>query len=145
MIAPSLQALQFFEQVGHVQWPLVLSNNLAEAYFELGDMAQAQQFAQRVIEGESPQLLPYGYYTLGRVAAAGEDPGAAELFAIGMQWAQRNEDAFMVAFFHQVYGLLLRKQGREAAAAAELQRALAIFEELGITHEAARTRTLLEA
>ena len=145
MIAPSLQALQFFEQVGHAQWPLVLCNNLAEAYFELGDMAQAEQFARRVIAGESPQLLPYGYYTLGRVAAAGGDPAAAELFAIGMQWAQRNEDAFMVAYFHQVYGRFLREQGRVDAASGELQRALAIFEELGITHEAARTRTLLEA
>ena len=144
VIAPSEQALRYFEQMGHDHWPGIICNTLAEAYFETGDVTRAEEYARRVIATENPLVQPYGMYTLGRVHEAQGDAARAEqVFGSGLQWAERIEDTFIAAYLQRALGTLLLAQARRAEGEAALREALRLFGELSLAGEVAQTEQLL--
>lgn len=145
VIEPAEQALRFFEGIKHSHWPGHISSNLAEAYFETGDLEKAEQYARKAMATENPPVQPYALYTIAQVfQTKGDLSGASQAFQMGLQWAERNEDSFIAAYLHRVYGSFLVDQGQTDDGVAELARALDLFMRLGIPLEEEKTRRLLE-
>ena len=145
VIEPAEQALRFFQQIKHSHWPGHISSNLAEAYFETGDLEKAEQYARQAMATENPPVQPYALYTIAQVfQAKGNLSGASQAFQMGLQWAERNEDSFIAAYLHRVYGSFLLDRGQTEDGVAELARALDLFMRLGIPLEEEKTRRLLE-
>lgn len=51
-IAPAETALAFFQQINHAYWQAMNETYLAEAWFYLGDLAKAKQFAHQGLQRE---------------------------------------------------------------------------------------------
>ena len=95
---PALRALAFFAARKNSYWIAQNTSNLATVYFEMGDFAQAQHYAERTLEQEEPQSYPYALFTLGQVRRAqARWDEAAVYFAHVRQIAQQNEDNFLLA------------------------------------------------
>ncbi len=145
VIEPAEQALHYFEQIKHSHWPGHISSNLAEAYFETGDLEKAEQYAMRAVMTENPPVQPYAYYTIAQVIQAkGDAAGANQAFQTGIQWAKRNEDSFIAAYLHRVYGSFLLAQEHTEEGRAQLKKALDLFTSLNIPLEVDKIRQLLK-
>src|SRR5690606_2324643 len=69
-LAPAEMALRFFEAMGNTFRVAQNASNLAEAHAELGNLGDAQHFAELVLQQEEPHSHPYALYTLGTVYKA---------------------------------------------------------------------------
>ena len=139
--AAGREALRFFEQARDPYGQAGAAANLAEAYFELGDLAQAEHFAAYVIQQEEPHMLPYAFFTLGRVRQAqGRGEQAVQAFRTTAQAAEANGDRYLLAYAWRAWGEAAGQQGDSAESQALFRSALALFEELGLADEAAHTR-----
>ena len=128
VIEPSRRALSYFEEIGHERWISSICTNLAEAYLEVGQLDEAMSHAQRVLQLENPRSRPYALYTLGLIhQRQGRADYAMVAFEDGLRVAQRNGDRYIEAFLQRNIGRLHRQEGREQAAAAALDAALALF------------------
>ena len=140
VIDPSRRALRYFEEIGHERWVSSICSNLAEAYLELGQLDEAMSHAQRVLQLENPRSRPYALYTLGLIhQRQGRADYAMVAFEDGLRVAQRNGDRYIEAFLQRNIGRLHRQEGREQAAAAALDAALALFQRMNLAAEAATT------
>lgn len=136
--------LTFDGAKAHPYTAAVAAANLAEAHFELGDLAQAQHYAHQVLNMEERQPFPYALFTLGRLK---QQQGAwrdAELhFIESMRIGQANEDHFIAAYAQRELGALYQTQGQHTEAQSHLQTALRFFEGAGLAAESQKTKTLL--
>lgn len=124
----------------------VAAANLAEAYYELGDLAQAQQYAHAVLTMEERQPFPYALFTLGRIKRhQGALPDAQRHFAEAMRIGHANEDPFIAAYAQRELGLLYGMTAQPDEAHHHLQAALHFFENAGLVGEAQKTAALLAA
>nr|MBP6788883.1 tetratricopeptide repeat protein [Promineifilum sp.] len=79
-------------------------------------------------------------YTLGLIhQRQGRADYAMVAFEDGLRVAQRNGDRYIEAFLQRNIGRLHRQEGREQAAAAALDAALALFQRMNLAAEAATT------
>ncbi|MDX1414878.1 MAG: tetratricopeptide repeat protein [Candidatus Promineifilaceae bacterium] len=139
------RSLRFFEQIKHERWLSVLSNNLAEAYMELGDLEQAKEFAYRVLRLENERSLPYTHYTLGLVFEKEHQYDRAEqTLQQGILLAQQIEDKFIEAYLQRALGQLLVRRRKDVQGNTVLQSALHLFEAIGLTKEVEITAELLQ-
>lgn len=139
-------ALRFFERARDPYGLAGAAANLAEAYCELGDLAQAEHFAFYVIQQEERHMLPYAYFTLGRVRQAqGRIEQAVAALLTCAQVAEANADRYLLAYAQRALGAAYRAQGQEETAAAAYARASGLFEELGLADEVRVTRQQLAA
>ena len=144
VIEPAEQALHYFEQIKHNHWPGLISSNLAEAYFETGDLEKAELYGMRAVQSENPPVQPYAYYTIAQVLQAkGDSERAQQAYRTGIQWAERNEDSFISAYLYRVYGVFLLAQNRTEEGRVELRKALDLFTHLHIPHEKEKTHQIL--
>jgi len=145
-IEPAEQALLFFEKIKNgARLPHIYSN-LAEAYYETGQLDKAEQYAHKARNSENPRIQPYVCYTLGLIHQTKQKPQLAEnVFQFGLEAAKQTEDRFITAYLHRVYGALLIQEDCLDQGASELQTALTLFTEMGITHEIEKTQLLLDA
>ena len=145
-IALCLTVYHYMERVHEANQLASISNTLAEAYFELGDLSHAQLYAQKVIDMENRQLTPYGFYTLGRIYTACADWQRAELsFKQSIRVGEMNNDQFVVAYSQRELGSMYGQMQQFTQAQQALQAALQSFNRLQITAEIAKTQTQLEA
>lgn len=145
VIAPSEQALQFFEQIQHTPRIASLCNNLAEAYLETGQLNKAKQYAQRVLRLEERRSLPYALYTLGLVHQREGQPEYAQTsFREGIQLAQRNGDRFIEAYLWRAFGRFHLAQQNHPAARQTLEQALPLFQSIQLSHETEITLHILD-
>lgn len=124
----------------------VAAVNLAETYFELGDWQQAEHFAQEVLAQEETQSYAYGLFTLGRLHQARANwTAAATHFHEIIRITEANGDAFMSAYAQRELGVVYQATGHLAEARHELQAALCVFEQMGISIEITKTQALLQS
>jgi tetratricopeptide (TPR) repeat protein len=144
-IEPAERARRFFERVkNELRLPHIYSN-LAEAYYETGQLDKAEEFAHKARNSENPRVQPYACYTLGLIHQANENYQAAgDVFHFGLQVAAQNEDRFIAAYLHRVYGLLLLQQSQQTEGMTQLQTALNLFTEMDIPHEIEKTKAELD-
>lgn len=144
------QAIEFATltvQGAKVAFPLLAATaaaNLAEAYFELGNLAQAQQYAYEVLNMEERHPFPYALFTLGRIKQQqGSLRDAQHHFVEAMRIGESNEDPFIAAYAERELGALYQMMGQPAEANQHLQAALRFFEGAGLAAESQKTKALL--
>lgn len=123
----------------------IAATNLAEAYFEVGELEQAQTYAYEVLNQEERQPYPYALFTLGRIKQRqGAQADAQKHFVESARIGQANGDGFIAAYAQRELGCVLSEMGDQSAAQHAFQCALHFFESAGIASEAERTRVLLQ-
>jgi uncharacterized protein HemY len=128
--------------MGDSFWIALNASNLAEAHVELGNLAEAERFAQLVMAEEEPHSHPYALFTLGRIRQGqGRDEEAAAVFHQACHLAEMNEDRYLLAYCWEEIGKLQRAANDPAATAA-LARAAELFQDLHIEDKAAALRAL---
>ncbi|MGH2543752.1 MAG: tetratricopeptide repeat protein, partial [Ardenticatenaceae bacterium] len=136
-------ALTFFERINHPYWIAVAASNLAEAYYELGELADAQQAASRVLEQEEPHTHPYALFTLGNIHRANQRYDLAEhSFRQALRLAEENEDKYISAYIWRAWSELYFEQGRQEEGQQAIESALALFEQMQMEQEVAATQKL---
>lgn len=137
-------ALAFFESIHYAHGIGATAANLAESYFETGDLQNAQKYARYVLDQEEPHAYPYGLFTLGLVARAEKRVGDAEqVFSQCAQIAEQNEDKYMVAYAKRALGEVYFEQKKAEEGKRAVKEALSLFEQMGMTQEVSATETLL--
>jgi len=143
-IEPSEEALRFFEDIKHDLRIAFISSNLAEAYFETGDLQRAENYAMRAIQSENPRIQPYACYTLAQVRhRQGRVNDAEHVFQTGLGAARQSGDEYIAAYLHRAYGEMLCQERKKPAARDQLQTARDIFAKLQMTAELEKSEQLL--
>ncbi len=123
-----------------VPWP----RELVEAYVRSGRLEQARGIAEetsaRLAETNRPGLRAVDAHCRGLVA---ETASFSDHFEESLRWHDRTRTPFLRARTELAYGERLRRSRRNAAAKTHLQRALAVFEQLGARLWAERARAEL--
>ncbi len=144
VIAIGEEALPFFEQAKIPYYAGAISSNIAESYYELGNLEKAEFFAQKTLSFEETHPYPYALYTLGLIRRAQNKHGPAEQFLRQSQEiAADNEDSFMEAYALRLLGEVLVDQDKAGTAVPLLRQALDLFQRLNIRSEADKTEKLL--
>lgn len=144
-VAVGLSVYRYMELVDEANLLASISNTLGEAYLKLGDLNQAQLYAQKVIETENRQLTPYGFYTLGSVYLLRQEWQNAEVaFQQAIQVGNMNHDHFIVAYAQREIGTLYEQRRQFHQARQALQNALALFDHLQIAGEITKTQRAVD-
>jgi tetratricopeptide (TPR) repeat protein len=119
--------------------------NIAEAQYELGNLDQAEQRAQQVLSFEEPHSYPYALYTMGLIKRGqGALADSAVWLEQAQKVAQQNHDPYLEAYVWRALGeTWAANQQPEEARQAHTQ-AIALFTEMGIEAEVAKTKGLLQ-
>ena len=144
VIAVGQPALAYFERTRLAYWASMTASNMAEAYYGLGDYAQAEQQARQVLDLEEAHSYPYAMYTMGLVtrAQAQLEQSAAWLEQC-QQMARQNNDPYLEAYAWRALGETLATQANHQAARTAYEQALTLFEEMGNSPEVTKTQALL--
>lgn len=139
-------ALRYFEAAQLTYWASTVASNIAEAYYGLGVHDLAAERAHRVLEMEEAHTYPYAMYTLGLVArATGQIEQSVSWLESARQIAQQNHDPYLEAYVWRALGESHSAAAQPEAARQALERSLALFEQMEVEVEAAKTRELLAA
>lgn len=145
-IEPSKAALRFFENIKHDLRIGYLNSNLAEAYFETGQLELAEKHALRAIQSENPRVQPYACYTLGLIRYAQSRTTESEhAFQTGIYAAQKTGDDYISAYLYQGYGRISCQDGRYDEGVKRLRKALFLFSQLDMKPETEETSKLIDA
>jgi tetratricopeptide (TPR) repeat protein len=144
VIAIGEESLPFFEQAKIPYYAGAISSNMAESYYETGDLEKAEFYAQKTLSFEETHPYPYALYTLGLIRWAQKDYVAAESYLRQSQEiAANNSDSFMEAYALRLLGEVLAEQGKGETAVPILNQALNQFKRLNIRSEIDRIQQLL--
>ncbi|MEZ4664656.1 MAG: tetratricopeptide repeat protein [Caldilineaceae bacterium] len=144
-IEQAKQALAFYERAHSPYWIALNACNLAEAHVELGKLGDAESYALKTIEQEEADTFAYGLWILGRVRRGQANfAEATQLLAQAIQISQENEDRWQVAYCRRTLGEVYADQHDGAAAVAELQAALELFQAMQLAAEVEKTAALLK-
>lgn len=142
-LIPAETALRFFLAMGNPFRTAQNASNLAEAHAELGNLDQAQHYAELVLQQEEPHSHPYALYTLGTVYKARRDWAHAALhYDYSRQMAEANDDTYLLAFAWRALGEVYLAQQQGAQADAALAQALDLFRQLQIDEEVRLTEAI---
>lgn len=137
-IGPAHQALAFFRAMGDSFWTALNASNLAEAYTELGELAEAETHATLVLDQEEPHSHPYALFTLGRIRQQAGQPAQAELYLQQARAvAELNGDRFLLAYCWEELGKIYQTSSRFAQATAAFTTARTTFTQLNIADKIA--------
>ncbi|MCB9419750.1 MAG: tetratricopeptide repeat protein [Ardenticatenaceae bacterium] len=144
VIAIGQQSLPFFEQAKIPYYAGVIASNIAESYYEIGNLAQAEFYARKTLSFEETHPYPYALYTLGLIRRAQGDFAAAEGFLRQSQEvAASNSDSFMEAYALRLLGEVLAEKGDRETAVSTLHQALNLFQRLNIRSEIDKIQNML--
>ena len=137
------EALALFEQLGQSRGQVIALQNLAEANLYLGRLDEAEQSARRVAESQMRDVAPDGFRTLGEVKLAqGDCAGAAALVRQSIEKAQGNGDRYLEAYGWRALARVRWANGQRPAAQTAFDRAIQLFESLGLVQELAASQTM---
>ncbi|MBC8074462.1 MAG: ATP-binding protein, partial [Chloroflexales bacterium] len=137
-------AYAFFIAVRDTYFASATGANLAEASFELGDLAGAARYAAEVLDLGHRHAAPYARFTLGQIDLAQHNPAAAiDNFSESMQLAQSNNDPYMVAYAQRALGQASLAANDAETAQRHVKEALDLFRQLDIAGEIAATERLM--
>lgn len=138
------KAYGFFQAINAPYQAAVEAVNLAEAYFELGQMAAAETYARQALDLEERLTYPYALFTLGRIEAQrGNHSSAQSHLHQAIRTAELNEDRYMKAYAERELGKALLADSNPRAAQQAFTAAQHAFQQLGMAQEAAETDKLL--
>ncbi len=144
-LAHAQAALTLFDQLGQPYGRAVAAQNQAEALLALGQLDAAEQAARMVLAEEEPSTMPDGMRVLGEVALArGELATAEELVDQSRRLAEQNQDPYLAAYAWRALGQIRHALRRPDAARHAFVAAIALFGELGLENEIAKTRSAAE-
>ena len=144
-VATAAETLRFFKQIENSHFVATTAATMAEAYYELGDDANATEMAYQVLDQEEPYAFPYAHYTLGLVQLrAGDLPVAQAHLSEAALFAQQSEDPFIEAYARRALGRVYIEREMIEEATEALHRALNLFQSLGIENEIVETRSVLQ-
>lgn len=139
-LEPAQEALALFEQLGEEFGRAVALEILAEIYLGLGDLTQAEQFAQRVLQEENTNTQPDGLRTLGEIRLKqGQLTEAEQLIQQSLKLAQDNQDKVLEAYAWRALGEVALVRGNRQPAAENFNQAIAIFTESAMPAEVEKT------
>lgn len=143
-LAVGVPAYAFFLSVRDPYYAAGTAANLAEASCQLGNLAEAERYANEVLALDQPFTIPYAHFTLGEIALKrGDLQEAITNFAASTEGAKRNEDPYMAAFAQRSLGEAYRAAGNLPAAEAQMREALAVFRQLDLPNEIEITEVIL--
>jgi tetratricopeptide (TPR) repeat protein len=147
------QAIQYAQEARAVfercqeGWGIsVAAQNLAEAYLALGDLDQAEYFAEWSVHQEETVTLPDSVRTLGEIAfARGQFQRAEQNIRQSLDIAVENQDPLLEAWAWRALGRAYQSQPEHTAADAAFARAMALFHRIDLPHQVATTRSWMTA
>jgi tetratricopeptide (TPR) repeat protein len=138
------QAYRFLKTARDEQFIASTAINIAEAAFEMGDLAMALPYAHEALDAEDSYVYPYAHFELGRIKQAqGDLPTAEAHLAESLRFARQHEDKNRIAYALRQLGQCHLQMNRKREAEAEISEALRLFEEIQLAQEVVRTQALL--
>lgn len=148
-IEPAHESLELFEQLDEEFGRAAGLQILAEAYLGLGNLEEAEQFAQRVVTEENIHTQPDGLRVLGEVKLRQGKLQKAEAFVEqSRKIAEETDNPKLQAYALRVLGEIhlaqdaLGKVDAVGKADASFAEAINIFTNSGLSAEADKTRAL---
>lgn len=139
-------AHQFFQKIKSPYWSALCANTIAEAYFELGELENAEQYAMEVVSHEDSEFFPYGLFTIGSMRRAMQKLHEAQsLLSQSCAIAEENEDRYLLAFAKRALGEVEADLDNTKIAPSHFTAALALFVQMDIEPEIEKTKKLLAA
>lgn len=143
-VPPAQRALDYFSKRNHPYWLALNEANLAEAYFYLADLAQAEHYAQRGLYREEVVVRPYCLYVLGHVRRVQQREQEAKNFCReAITAAEAINDPWALAPAWLALSACLHDAGSLAGAGQALHEALAIYQKLDVEQEISYVQQLL--
>ncbi|RIK33189.1 MAG: hypothetical protein DCC55_35440 [Chloroflexi bacterium] len=135
---PAQTALAFFSELNHPYWLALNEANLAEAYFYLGALDQAEGYAQQGLRREEAAARPYCLYVMGLIRRAQGRFREAERFGEeAIAAGEELQDPWALGPAWRALGESYHAAGREEDAQRALAEALRIYRQLGVESEVA--------
>lgn len=136
-------ALISFEHFNQPRGQAIAAQNLAEAQLYLGRFAEAEISARRAMQVEDQSVLADALRTLGEARLGQGDRVEAEAsIHQSIQLAQVIEDRYLEAYGWRAMGHVYLTFNQRPEARVVLDRAVRIFESLGLPQEIERTEAL---
>jgi tetratricopeptide (TPR) repeat protein len=144
VVAIGEPTLRYFQQARLDYWISIAAANIAEAQYEMGNYPQAEERVKQVLALEERHTYPYALYTMGLILRAkGQLAKSAAWLDRALNVAQQNQDSYLEAYVWQALGQTHAAAQQAAEARQAYEKAIALFAEMGIETEAARTKALL--
>jgi tetratricopeptide (TPR) repeat protein len=142
-LPPAQTALAFFSELNHPYWLALNEANLAEAYFYLGEVEKAEEYAQRGLQREEEGVRPYCLYVLGLVRRAQGRFGEAVQFGqAAIAAGEELQDPWALGPAWRALGESYHAARQAEEAQRALGEALRIFRQLGVEPEVELLETL---
>lgn len=139
-------ALAYFTRLGEPYWIATNQTNLAEAHCYLGNLAQAEAYAEAALRLEEGSVRPYCLYILGQIRRRQGHFAPAEHFCReAIATAEANRDPWALGPAWRALGETYRDWGKADQAHSALQETLAIYQRLGVEAEIAYCQHLLRS
>jgi len=138
------QALDTFQILGIPRGLSVTCQTLAESHLALNQLDQAQKYANMVIETEETEGIPDALRVLGEIQLKrGKHPQAQQHIQQSIDLAIENQDPFLEAYGWRALGQVYQSQQDEIEAKASFDKAIALFEEMGLENEIEKTQAMV--
>lgn len=139
-IEPAQKSLELFEELGEEFGRAVGIQILAEAYFGLGDLAQAEHFATRVVQEENIHTQPDGLRVLGEIKLQQGDLQTAGTFVQqSLTTAKETDNPKIQAYALRTLGEIYLAKENQDQAHSFFQQAIHIFTKSGLFEEVEKT------
>ena len=143
-IGPATTALAFFQTLNHGYWQAINETYLAQAWLYVGDLVQAEQYAQQGLAREEIVVRAYCLYLLGEVRRfQGHYTEGERLCRDAIAVGESLQDLWALGPAWRALGELYLATAQPAAATDALQQALTIYRQIGVTIEIEQIAALL--
>lgn len=123
----------------------IAAANLAESYFELGELQKAEIYATEVLDREERHAYPYALFTLGRIRQEEHKLSDASAYLReSIRISQLNDDPYMEAYGQRELGKVYLEQCEVGKGTQALERAMHYFKRIDNTEEIQQTAHWLE-
>ncbi|MDM8529026.1 tetratricopeptide repeat protein [Anaerolineales bacterium HSG24] len=134
------KALNLFIQLGKTDGMAACRQNMSEACLGLGRLDEAEQLAWQVIQAEEQEHLPDGLRVFGEVQfKRGNLSEARKYIQESINMAQQNQDQYLEAYGWRALGQVHQAAEKHHDAAQAFERAVALFEAIGVKSEVEKT------
>lgn len=108
---------------------------LAGAYFDLGELDQAERWARQALETNETRVMPYALNTLAGIhLARGEFDATFRARGQGIEIANHLGDERIAAYLLEAMSQAYRRTGKQDLADLRLEESRALFDKLGLKH-----------
>ncbi|MEM7538992.1 MAG: tetratricopeptide repeat protein, partial [Chloroflexota bacterium] len=139
------QVLEPLEHFGAIWQKAAALQIQAEAHLGLGNLAEAAQFAHRVIQEEHGEVLHEGYRTMGTVLLRqGHAPEAEQHIRYSLELLKEKLQPFDYAYSLRALAEVYQVTEQAAEATVTFNKTIALFEELDLDKEVEKTKVMMK-